>query len=181
MEMVILVDTNDTVLGEMEKMEAHRKGILHRALSVVVFNDKGEILLQQRAAEKYHSAGLWTNACCSHPHPGEPTEAAARRRLREEMGIDLQPEFSYTFIYRVELPGGLTEYELDHVFTAVFNGEPKVNPAEVQDWKFADLEWLREDVARHPDSYTHWFKLMMDRLKAPGNTPGVVGVPGTPS
>ena len=169
--MVILVDTNDTVLGEMEKMEAHRKGILHRALSVLVFNAKGQILLQKRANEKYHSAGLWTNACCSHPYPGEPTQAAARRRLREEMGIDLQPEFSYSFVYRVDFPGGLTEHELDHVFTAVFNGEPEINTLEVQDWKYADLQWVREDVAKHPDSYTHWFKLMMDRLEAPGKNP----------
>lgn len=164
MEMVILVDANDTALGTMEKMEAHRKGLLHRALSVVVFNRRGEILLQKRARAKYHSGGLWTNACCSHPQPGETTQAAARRRLKEEMGIDLEPEYSYSFTYRAQFANGLTEHELDHVYTGIFDGEPVINPKEVEDWKFVDIRWLTEDASRNPQAYTHWFRLMIDRL-----------------
>src|SRR5688572_20187427 len=145
MEMVILVDHNDVAIGTMEKMEAHRRGELHRAFSVLVFNSKGEILLQKRALRKYHSGGLWTNACCSHPQPGEKMEDAARRRLKEEMGIDLQPEYAYKFIYKTVLDQNLVEHEYDHVYKATFNGEPAINKAEVADWKFVDLAWLKTD------------------------------------
>jgi isopentenyl-diphosphate delta-isomerase len=161
MEMVILVDHNDVAIGTMEKMEAHRKGQLHRAFSVLVYNSKGEILLQKRALNKYHSGGLWTNACCSHPLPGEKIEDAARRRLREEMGIDLQPEYAYKFIYKTDLDQNLIEHEYDHVYKATFNGEPSINKAEVDDWKFVDLAWLKTDVARNPEAYTYWFKLIL--------------------
>jgi isopentenyl-diphosphate delta-isomerase len=162
MENVILVNENDTPVGVMEKMEAHRKGVLHRAISVIVFNSKGEILLQKRARNKYHSGGLWTNACCSHPLPDENPASAARRRLKEEMGIDLHPEFSHKFIYKVSLDHDLTEHELDHVFIATFNGEPAINTEEVEDWRFVNLTWLKQDMSMHPDSYTYWFKLIID-------------------
>lgn len=162
METVILVDQNDNAIGTMEKMEAHRKGELHRAFSVLVFNSKGEILLQKRAKGKYHSGGLWTNACCSHPMPGEKMEDATRRRLREEMGIDLQPEFSHKFIYKITLDQNLVEHEYDHVFKATFNGAPLINKNEVEDWKFVDMRWLKEDIMLHPENYTYWFRVMLD-------------------
>ncbi len=161
MEHVILVDENDTPVGTMEKMEAHRKGLLHRAFSVLLFDTSGRLLLQKRAGNKYHSSGLWTNTCCSHPLPGENVAEAARRRLLEEMGIDLQPAFSHSFIYKAEFEDGLIEHEFDHVFLGSFGGVPVVNPTEVQDWKYAEMDWLKEDIARHPDSYTVWFKLIM--------------------
>lgn len=161
--MVILVDENDNPVGTMEKLEAHQKGKLHRAFSVLVYNSKGEMLLQKRAQEKYHSGGLWTNACCSHPLPGEKMEDATRRRLREEMGIDLNPKFSYSFIYKTPLDKNLIEHEFDHVYTATFDGEPLINRSEVEDWKFVTMNWLKTDIARNPDHYTFWFKMIVDR------------------
>jgi isopentenyl-diphosphate delta-isomerase len=146
----------------MEKLEAHQKGLLHRAFSVVLFNRHGQVLLQKRAAGKYHSAGLWTNTCCSHPQPGERVEQAARRRLLEEMGIDLQPEFAYTFIYKAPLDHNLTEHELDHVYIGTFDGTPNINTTEVQDWKFMSLAELRTDMRLHPQHYTYWFRLIVD-------------------
>lgn len=160
MEHVILVDAHDNETGVMEKMEAHVKGVLHRAFSVLVFNTKGEMLIQKRAECKYHSAGLWTNTCCSHPRPGERIEEAARRRLQEEMGLDLFPERAYSFIYRVELDGGLIENELDHVLTATYDGAPSMNPNEVQDWKYINLAELKTRMETHPHEFTHWFKLI---------------------
>ena len=162
MEHVILVDTEDNELGTMEKMEAHQKGVLHRAFSVLLFDKNGKILLQKRSKNKYHSSGLWTNTCCSHPLPGERLEEATRRRLREEMGIDFQPAFAYSFIYKASLDHNLIEHELDHVFVGAFDGTPAVNKQEVDDWKYADLKWLKEDMLRHPDSYTVWFKLIVN-------------------
>ena len=162
MEEVILVTTDDLPIGTMEKMEAHRKGLLHRAFSVLLFNSKGEVLLQKRAEAKYHSAGLWTNTCCSHPLPGENITDAARRRLYEEMGIDAQPSFVYKFIYRTPLDQNLIEHELDYVFVGTFNGEPNINPAEVAEWKYADLQWLKADVKEHPEKYTVWFRLILE-------------------
>ena len=162
MEHVILVDEMDRALGTMEKLEAHRKGVLHRAFSILIFDPEGRVLLQKRSANKYHSRNLWTNTCCSHPLPGETVEAATRRRLREEMGIDLQPAFSHTFIYKADLGGGLTEHELDHVFVGTFAGSPQINTDEVQDWKYVDIHWLKEDMARNPDAYTVWFKLIVN-------------------
>lgn len=162
MDQVILVDEQDNEIGAMEKMEAHRSGILHRAFSVVLFNSKGELLLQQRSKNKYHSANLWTNTCCSHPQPGESVALAAGRRLKEEMGIDLQPEFIYKFIYRANLDHNLVEHELDHVLIGQFEGKPNMNVREVQGWKFLSLARLKEDVKLHPERYTHWFKLILD-------------------
>jgi isopentenyl-diphosphate Delta-isomerase len=165
MEMVILVDQEDRPIGTMEKMEAHRQGKLHRAFSVLIFNSKGEMLLQKRAQNKYHSAGLWTNACCSHPLPGEKIEDASRRRLREEMGIDIQPRFSHKFIYKTQLEQELIEHEYDHVFIGTFNGEPNINRQEVEDWKFVNFQWLKEDMLRHPQTYTYWFRLIVDHAE----------------
>src|SRR5689334_14921661 len=127
MEYVILVDASDNELGTMDKMEAHRKGVLHRAFSILLFNSKGEILLQKRSSLKYHSAGLWTNTCCSHPKPNEPMTTAAQRRLSEEMGINASLEFLYKFQYQVQLDNGLIEHELDHVYIGLFNDEPIIN------------------------------------------------------
>ena len=163
-EKVVLVDPADRPIGEMEKMEAHRKGVLHRAFSVLLFNDNGQLLLQRRAFQKYHSGGLWTNTCCSHPRPSENLTDATRRRLVEEMGISLIPKHLYSFTYRAELAEGLVENEYDHVFTGIFNGTPEVNPGEVADWRFADLEEITNDIKKQPDQYTPWFRLIMDDL-----------------
>ncbi len=165
MEQVILVDEHDQEIGTMEKMEAHRKGLLHRAFSVLVFNSQGEILVQQRADSKYHSAGLWTNTCCSHPRPHECIQEASARRLREEMGIAANPEFLFKFTYRTHLEQDLVEHEVDHVFTAIFDGTPEANPHEVQAWKFIDLDLLRKDVELHPSNYTYWFRLILEHTQ----------------
>lgn len=162
MEQVILVNEMDEAIGTMEKMEAHEKGLLHRAFSILLFNSQGQLLLQKRAASKYHSAGLWTNTCCSHPLPGEAMEEAVRRKLKQEMGIDLQPEFAYKFIYKAALGNGLTEHEYDHVFTGTFDGTPAINTTEVEAWTFISLKALREDMARYPEKFTYWFKLIID-------------------
>ena len=162
MEKVILVDENDAVVGEMEKMEAHRKGLLHRAFSILIFNSGGEMLLQKRSRKKYHSGGLWTNACCSHPSPHENIQHATRRKLAQEMGIDLETEFLYSFIYRVSLDHDLIEHELDHVFTGIFDGKPVINDEEVEDWKFVGIDWLRKDMVAHPKNYTYWFKMILE-------------------
>ncbi len=159
--MVILVDKDDNQIGTMEKMEAHRKGELHRAFSVLIFNSKGEMLLQKRAKSKYHSGGLWTNACCSHPMPGEQMEVTIQRRVREEIGIHVKPVFSYKFVYKTALDQNLIEHELDHVFVAEYNDRPVLNAAEAEDWKYVSLAWLREDVKKNPSKYTHWFKLIL--------------------
>ncbi len=162
---VILVNETDEPIGTMEKMEAHRKGLLHRAFSVFIFNDQGEILLQQRAADKYHSPGLWTNSCCSHPFPGEGSMEAAHRRLMEEMGFDTDLEKAFHFTYRTDFDNGLTEHEFDHVFTGTYNGPVNPDPAEVQSYRYADLESLRTDIAANPGNYTSWFKIAFPRLE----------------
>lgn len=161
MERVIVVNEQDVEIGTMEKIQAHREGVLHRAFSVLLFNAAGELLIHKRAKGKYHSAGLWTNTCCSHPHPGEDIRIAAKRRLKEEMGIELQPEFAYSFIYRAALSPEMTEHELDHVFTGTFNGVPVPDSAEIESWKFIDLHTLKEDVRENPDRYTAWFRLIL--------------------
>lgn len=162
MEHVVLVDRQDNSLGTMEKMAAHERGVLHRAFSVLVFNSKGELLLQKRAKNKYHSGGLWTNTCCSHPRVNETMKTATRRRLQEEMGIDVQPDFLYKFIYRAELDRNLIEHELDHVYTAVYDGSPSLNYDEVEDWRFVSLDRLRTHISIDPNAYTAWFKIIMD-------------------
>ena len=163
-EYVILVDEQDQALGLMEKMEAHEKGVLHRAFSVFVFNDKGELMLQQRALDKYHSGGLWTNTCCSHPRDGESVEDAAHRRLQEEMGFDCKLEKKFHFIYKRELDKGLTEHELDHVFFGVYNDAPNINTDEVASYKFVDMRSLKTDMQNNPHLYTEWFKICFDEV-----------------
>lgn len=158
-EEVILVDKDDKSVGTMEKMEAHRKARLHRAFSVFIFNRKGEMLLQQRAPNKYHSAGLWTNACCSHPRPGEDTREAAMRRLQEELGFTTSLEKSFDFTYRSEFENGLTEFEFDHVFIGVYDKDVHPNKEEVSDYCFQSLEEIRAGLQTHPGKYTAWFHL----------------------
>ena len=162
-EQVILVDEKDRPQGTAEKMEAHRKGLLHRAFSVFLFNDEGKLLLQRRAKGKYHSGGLWTNTVCSHPMPGEDTRAAAIRRLKEEMGIEAEVHKIFDFIYRAELDNGLTEHEFDHVFIGKFNGKPELNPEEADDYRYMHLQEIREDIRRHPGQYTAWFKIIFEK------------------
>jgi isopentenyl-diphosphate Delta-isomerase len=162
MEDIILVDEFDNAIGTMEKMEAHRKGALHRAFSVLLFNSNGEVLLQKRSKSKYHSGGLWTNTCCSHPSPHESINDATRRRLIHEMGIDVQPEFAFKFIYRTDLDKNLIEHELDYVFIGTFDGMPVINKDEVSEWKFMNLESIRKDIKQDPESYTSWFKLIVN-------------------
>jgi isopentenyl-diphosphate Delta-isomerase len=160
MEEVILVDETDTPLGKMEKMEAHRKALLHRAFSVFIFNSKGEMLLQRRAPGKYHSPGLWTNACCSHPRPGEETHSAALRRLKEELGITTTLKKLFDFTYRSAYDNGLTEFEFDHVFVGVYNDRDiRPDPAEVSDFCFRSSGDIQVDLQRSPAKYTTWFHL----------------------
>jgi isopentenyl-diphosphate delta-isomerase len=162
MESVVLVDEHDNAVGIMEKMEAHQKGLLHRAFSILLFNNKGEMLLQKRASQKYHSGGLWTNTCCSHPLPGETMTNATSRKLKQEMGIDTNIEFAFKFIYKSPLDKDLVEHEFDHVFIGTFNGTPSINKEEVEDWKFIDLKSLHHDINKNPDAYTVWFKLIVN-------------------
>ncbi|KAB2814463.1 isopentenyl-diphosphate Delta-isomerase [Phaeocystidibacter luteus] len=163
-ELVILVDERDQQLGLMEKMEAHRKGLLHRAFSVFILNSKGEMMIHQRALHKYHSGGLWTNACCSHPRDGETIIEAGHRRLMEEMGFDTDLEKVLEFTYKAELDGGLTEHEYDHVMVGHFEGEPKPNPSEVAQWKWVNVDDLKNDIEKRPQRYTEWFKIIFDRF-----------------
>jgi isopentenyl-diphosphate delta-isomerase len=164
MENVILVDTNDTPVGQMEKLKAHLKGELHRALSVLVFNNDGEILLQQRAFSKYHTPGLWSNTCCSHPRPGEDSLEAATRRLQEEMGFTTPLIKSFDFIYKAHFDNGLIEHEFDHVFFGTFDGEPAINPEEANDFKWVKLNILMEDMRSSPENYTVWFRIIMEKM-----------------
>jgi isopentenyl-diphosphate delta-isomerase len=163
-EEVILVNERDEQTGTMDKMEAHRKALLHRAFSVFIFNGKGEMLLQQRALGKYHSPGLWTNTCCSHPRPGETVEAAAVRRLREEMGIDTSLHKIFDFIYRTEFDNGLTEHEFDHVYTGIYDGRLNPDKQEVKDFCFRSMEDIEEDLRQHPEKYSAWFRIAFPKL-----------------
>ena len=165
MENVILIDSGDNPVGEMEKMEAHLKGSLHRALSVLIFNSKGEILLQQRAFSKYHTPGLWSNACCSHPRPGEDSLEAATRRLQEEMGFSAHLDKSFDFIYKAQFENGLIEHEFDHVFFGTFDGDPVINPEEANDFKWVKPVKLMEDVRSLPEMYTVWFRIIIEKME----------------
>ena len=165
-EQVILVDEKDKPVGVAEKLEAHRKGLLHRAFSVFIFNSKGEMLLQQRALHKYHSGGLWTNACCSHPNPGEETLAAAQRRLKEEMGFEVPVEKVFDFIYKTKLDNGLTENEFDHVFTGEYDDAVDFNKNEVMDFCYKDVEGIRNSLQTHPEKYSAWFHLAFPGIEA---------------
>ena len=154
-ERVILVDERDAPVGELEKLEAHRRGTLHRAFSVFVLDGEGRVLLQRRAEAKYHSGGLWSNTCCGHPRPGEETRAAATRRLREEMGFECALEGVGAFVYHARV-GDLMEHELDHVFAGRFDGDPRPDPAEVAEWRWISMDELARDLEVHPERYTVW-------------------------
>ncbi len=164
MEEVILVDTTDRAIGRMEKQEAHIKGLLHRAFSIFIFNENDELLLQQRAFHKYHSGGLWTNACCSHPAPGEETIAAAERRLSEEMGFTTALTPLFTFIYHADLDNNLQEHELDHVFAGRYNGPVQPDPEEVADYIWISGDQLITAVEKRPADYTVWFRKIYRRV-----------------
>jgi isopentenyl-diphosphate delta-isomerase len=164
MEEVILVDVNDSPMGVMEKMEAHQLGKLHRAFSIFVFNEKKELLLQQRAASKYHSGGLWTNTCCSHPRPQEKLSDAIHRRLQEEMGFDCELKHIFSFIYNAELDNDLIEHEYDHVFFGQTKRLPVLNPKEVMNYKFMSIEDIERDIETYPKQYTEWFKIAMKKI-----------------
>lgn len=162
---VILVDRNDKKIGLDGKMSAHRKGHLHRAISIFVFNRKGETMLQQRALTKYHSKGLWTNTCCSHPLDGETILHAAHRKLKQEMGFDCKMRESFSFIYKEKVGSGLTEHEFDHVLFGVYDRPPKLNPEEAKDWKWMSMKELRKDAKAHPRRYTAWLKVLLNNEK----------------
>lgn len=161
MQQVVLVDEKDREVGTMEKMEAHRQALLHRAFSVFIFNGKGDMLLQQRAVTKYHSGGLWTNACCSHPRPGEAIQAAAERRLQEELGFTIPLTKAFDFIYKAYFDNGLTEYEFDHVLTGVYDGDIYPNREEVADIRWLAMADVRADLEARPNVYTEWFKIAL--------------------
>ncbi len=169
MEEVILVNERDEETGTIEKMEAHRKALLHRAFSIFIFNARGEMLLQQRALGKYHSPGLWTNSCCSHPRPGEAIDEAAGRRLKEEMGIETPLIKIFDFIYRTEFDNGLTEFEFDHVYTGTYSGQLNPDKQEVKDYCFRSMEDIEQDLSRLPEKYSAWFKIAFPLLRSKMN------------
>ncbi|MFH6958421.1 isopentenyl-diphosphate Delta-isomerase [Flavobacterium aquidurense] len=163
-ENVILVNQNDEQIGLMPKLEAHEKAVLHRAFSVFILNDKNEIMLQQRAHQKYHSPLLWTNTCCSHQREGETNVEAGSRRLFEEMGFEAELKELFHFIYKAPFDNGLTEHELDHVMIGYYNDDPAINPEEVEDWKWMKIEDVKADIEKHPEIYTVWFKIIFDEF-----------------
>ncbi len=163
-EKVILVDENDNVLGYMEKIEAHRKAILHRAFSVFILNDKNEIMLQKRASHKYHSPDLWTNTCCSHQKEGETNIEAGKRRLFEEMGFSVDLKEMFHFIYKAPFDNGLTEHELDHVMIGYYNDEPNINHDEVGEWCWKGIQQIKHEIIMNPNIYTVWFKIIFEEF-----------------
>jgi len=163
-EHVVLVNEQDEVLGTMPKMEAHEKGVLHRAFSVFILNKNGEIMLQQRAADKYHSPLLWTNTCCSHQREGESNIEAGKRRLMEEMGFTTALKELFSFIYKAPFDNGLTEHELDHVMIGYYEDPPVINRDEVEDWAWSKPEDVKKDMSENPKHYTAWFKIIFERF-----------------
>ncbi len=161
---MILVNENDEEVGTMPKMEAHEKAVLHRAFSVFIMNSKGETMLQQRAAHKYHSPLLWTNTCCSHQRLGESNIQAGKRRLREEMGFQTELRELFSFIYKAPFDNGLTEHELDHVMLGQYEGEPEINTEEVASWKWMTPEDIKRDIERAPETYTAWFRIIFEKF-----------------
>jgi isopentenyl-diphosphate delta-isomerase len=164
MEHVILVNEQDQQIGIMEKMAAHIVPRLHRAFSIFIFNSKGELLLQQRALDKYHSPGLWTNTCCSHPRNGETLQEATTRRLQEEMGMTCDMHEVFTFIYKAPVGLGLIEHEFDHVWFGQSDEEPEINHEEVEAWKYMSISDIEADMKQHPECYTEWFKISFDEI-----------------
>lgn len=162
--LVIIVDEHDQQTGTAGKLFAHEHALLHRAVSVFLINSKGEWLLQRRALDKYHSRGLWTNTCCTHPYPGESTADAASRRLYEEMGIKTDLRYLFSFIYKEKLDDTITEYEYDHVFTGTTDQEPVINTSEVHDWRYIKFEDLVNDVQSNENDYTYWFRKLYSRV-----------------
>ena len=165
LEEVVLVNERDEPVGTMEKMEAHRQAILHRAFSVFVFNKNGDVLMQQRAFSKYHSGGLWTNTCCSHPRPGEPVLDAAHRRLQEEMGFNTALTKAFDFTYKADFENGLTEHEFDHVFTGIYDGPIDFNTDEVAAYTFMHAKDLEQQIQEIPERFTAWFHIAYPKLK----------------
>ncbi|HEX2848083.1 MAG TPA: isopentenyl-diphosphate Delta-isomerase [Chitinophagaceae bacterium] len=165
-EQVILVNRQDEETGVAEKMKAHQQGWLHRAFSIFVFNSRGEMLLQQRALGKYHSGGLWTNTCCSHPRPGEDTKAAAERRLKEEMGFRVSLEKVFDFVYKADFENGLTEHEFDHVFVAEYEGPVDFNKEEVMNCSYRSMQQIAQSLETDPAQYTAWFRLAFPRVQS---------------
>jgi isopentenyl-diphosphate Delta-isomerase len=161
---VILVDNEDVQVGTMSKLACHQKGILHRAFSVFIFNSKGELLLQQRALDKYHSAGLWSNTCCSHPAPGESTLDAARRRLKEEMGMVCNLNAVFSFVYKAVFDNGLTEHEFDHVYFGYSDLLPVINKEEVNEWRYCSIAELKKEIQENPSHYSEWLKDCLDKV-----------------
>jgi isopentenyl-diphosphate Delta-isomerase len=164
MEQVILVDENDVAKGTMEKMEAHEKALLHRAFSVFIFDEAGKMLMQQRSEKKYHSGGLWTNSCCSHPRPGEEVAAAASRRLQEELGFVTPIEKIFDFVYQSAFENGLTEYEFDHVFVGKYSGNIYPNPDEVAAYAYCDMNTLQQLLITEPAMFTSWFHIAFPKI-----------------
>lgn len=162
--MLILVDKNDKEIGVLEKTPVHEKGLLHRAFSIFIFNSANELLLQQRAGSKYHSPGLWTNTCCSHPRQGEEVNDAVHRRLQEEMGMQCDLQFQFIFIYKHKFPNGLTEHELDHVYFGRSDQQPHPDAEEVQDWKYINLDELSNDLELFPEQYSPWLKVCLPQV-----------------
>lgn len=163
-EKVILVNEKDEQIGLMPKLEAHEKAQLHRAFSIFILNSKNEVMLQQRASQKYHSPLLWTNTCCSHQRENETNIEAGNRRLEEEMGFSTELKELFHFIYKAPFDNGLTEHELDHVMIGYYNDEPKINPEEVESWKWVGIEDVKNDMQIHPEIYTVWFKIIFDQF-----------------
>jgi isopentenyl-diphosphate delta-isomerase len=164
-DQVVLVNEHDVEIGLMPKLEAHQKGVLHRAFSVFIFNSKGEMLLQQRAFGKYHSEGLWSNTCCSHPLPEESAHHGAVRRLQEEMGIHADLRFLFSFQYHVNLENGLSENELDHVFWGISDARPDINTSEVSNFRYMKIQDIKAGMIAHPDQYTEWFKICLAEVE----------------
>lgn len=165
-EQVVLVNEDDEFLGMMEKMEAHRKGLLHRAFSIFLYDSQGKMLLQRRASGKYHSPGRWTNAVCSHPKEGETYLDAAKRRLKEELGIETKIEEKFYFIYKADVGQGLWEHELDYVFEGRFEGEFHLNQDEVSEVKYLSIEQIERELEKNPDRYTEWFKIIFQEYRS---------------
>lgn len=163
-ELVILVDNQDNETGIQDKLSVHQLGLLHRAFSVFVFNSKNELILQQRADGKYHSPGLWTNTCCSHPKPGEKTIDACKRRLMEEMGMGCNLKFSFSFMYKCKFSNGLTEHEFDHVYVGYTDDIPVLNYTEVKDWRYINLIELQKEIESHPEKFTEWLKICFSKI-----------------
>lgn len=163
-EKIILVDKNDNKIGIGEKLQTHKEGKLHRGFSILIFNSKNELLIQKRAKIKYHSPGLWTNTCCSHPRKGKNLREEVKKRLKEEMGFECKLKKIFTFIYKVKFKNGLTEHEYDHVFIGKFDGKPNPNPKEVDDYKWISIEKIQKDIKKDPTKYTYWFKIIIEKF-----------------